>query len=146
MGEALKAVVVDTYALMARATSEITPRAEACLESVRRGKVKGIIHPLITYEFLLQFHRGRMPIFTTTSEALGFLEEHFSTIEISNQVALMAAEVRFRSDELTVKLKRRLSVCDSVTIAIAKEWKSPIVSGDIDLQTVAEKEHVEIIW
>lgn len=146
MGEALRAVAVDTYALMAKATSEITPKADACLENVKRGRVKGIIHPLITYEFLLQFYKGRMPIFTTSSEALEFLEGHFSTVEISNRVALEAAEVKFKSVELIAKLKRHLSVCDSVTIAIAKDWKSPIVSGDKDLQTVAKKERVEIIW
>ncbi len=137
---------MDTYALIAKATSEITPKANVCLENVKRGKVKGIIHPLITYEFLLQFYKGRMPIFTTSSEALEFLEGHFSTVDISNRVALEAAQVKFKSEELIAKLKRRLSVCDSVTIAIAKEWKSPIVSGDKDLQAVAEKERVEIIW
>lgn len=148
MAEALRAVVVDTYALMAKATSEITPRADECLENIKRGKIKGMIHPLITYEFLLQFHKGRMPIFEASSEALEFLEGHFSTVEISNQVALEAAEIRFKSERLIVKLKRQLSVCDSVTIAIAKEWKSPIVSGDKDLQTVktAKKEYVDIIW
>jgi len=139
-------VVVDTYALMAKATSEITPEADTCLEDVRRGKIRGIIHPLITYEFLLQFYKGRTPIFTTPSETLEFLEKHFSTSEISNRTALTAAEVRFKSDELIAKLKRHLSLCDSMTIAVAKERKSPIISGDKDLQTVADKEHVEIIW
>jgi len=146
LGEALRAVVVDTYALMSKATSEITPKADACLDHVKRGKIKGIIHPLITYEFLLQVYKGRMPIFTASNEALDFLEGHFSTVEISNRAALIAAEVKSKSESLILKLKRHLSVCDAVTIAIAKEWKSPIISGDKDLQAVAEKEHVEIIW
>jgi len=57
---------------MAKATGEITPKANECLENVRSGKLKGTIHPVITYEFLLQFHRGRIPIFETPEETLGF--------------------------------------------------------------------------
>lgn len=51
----------------------------------------------------------------------------------------------FKSDDLLTKLKRSLSVCDSLTIAIAKRAKSPII-GDKDLRAVAEKENVDIIW
>lgn len=146
MGETLRTVIVDTYALMAKATGEITPKANECLENVRSGKLKGAIHPVITYEFLLQFHRGRIPIFETPEETLGFLETYFSTVELSNSVALTAAEIRFKSDALVTKLKRSLSVCDSLTIAIAKKTKSSIITGDKDLQVIAEKEHVDTIW
>lgn len=69
MGKPPRAVVVDTYALMTKATGEINPEADTHLEDVRVGRVRGIIHPLITYEFLLQFHKGRIPIFKTSSEA-----------------------------------------------------------------------------
>lgn len=58
----------------------------------------------------------------------------------------MAAEIRFESDALVTRLKRSLSVCDSLTIAIAKRTKSPIMTGDKDLQVIAEKENVDIIW
>ena len=146
MGETPRIVIVDTYALMAKATGEITPKANECLENVRSGKLKGAIHPLITYEFLLQFHRGRIPIFETPEETLGFLETYFSTAELSNSMALTAAEIRFKSEAMVTKLKRKLSVCDSLTIAIAKKTKSPIVTGDKDLKVVAEKENVDIIW
>jgi len=146
LGETLRTVIVDTYALMAKATGEITPKANECLENVRSGKLKGAIHPVITYEFLLQFHRGRIPIFETPEETLGFLETYFSTVELSNSVALTAAEIRFKSDALVTTLKRSLSVCDSLTIAIAKKTKSPIMTGDKNLQVVAEKENVDIIW
>ncbi|MFQ5710265.1 MAG: PIN domain-containing protein [Candidatus Geothermarchaeales archaeon] len=146
MGKAPRAIVVDTYALMARATGEITPRGNECLEDIRRGKFRGIIHPIITYEFLLQFYKGRMPIFKAAGEALDFLETHFSTLGLTNPIALIAAEIRFKSQDLTDKIKRHLSVCDSITIAIAKKMKSPIVSGDQDLQTVANKENIDIIW
>ena len=146
MAKTLRTIIVDTYALMAKATGEITPTANKYLENVRSGKVKGVIHPLITYEFILQFYRGRIPIFKTPEETLDFLETYFSTAELSNSVALMAAEIRFESDALVTRLKRSLSVCDSLTIAIAKRTKSPIMTGDKDLQAIAEKENVDIIW
>lgn len=146
MGETLRTVIVDTYALMAKATGEITPKANKCLENIRRGKFKGVIHPIIAYEFLLQFYKGRTPIFKTPRETLDFLETYFSTAELSNNVILIAAEIRFKSNALLPKLKRSLSVCDSLTIAIAKKKKFPILTGDKDIQIVAEKENVDIIW
>jgi len=146
LAEAFRTVIIDTYALMAKATGEITPKANKCLEDVRKGKLKGVIHPVIIYEFLLQFYRKRIPIFVTSRETLDFLETYFSTANLSNNVALTAAEIRFKSDALLAKLKRELSVCDSLTIAIAKKTKSPIITGDKDLQAVAEKENVDTIW
>jgi predicted nucleic acid-binding protein len=131
---------------MAKATGEITSKANQCLENVRRGKLKGIIHPVIIYEFLLQFYKGRIPIFKTPEETLDFLETYFSTAKLSNNVALTAAEIRFKSDMLLTKLKRNLSVCDSLTIAIAKREKLPIITGDKDLRAVAGKENVDTIW
>jgi len=146
LAKTLRTVIIDTYAIMAKATGEITPKANRHLEDIRSEKLRGVIHPVITYEFLLQFYKGRIPIFKTSEETLDFLETYFSTAELSNSVALMAAEIRFKSDELVTKLKRNLSVCDSLTIAIAKETKSPIITGDKDLQAVAEKENVDMIW
>lgn len=146
MAKTLRTVIIDTYALMAKATGEITPKANKCLESVRSGKLKGLIHPVITYEFILQFYRRRIPIFNTPEETLDFLETYFSTVELSNKVALTAAEIRFKNDALLTKLKRKLSICDSLTITIAKKTKSPIITGDKDLQAVAEKENVDTIW
>ena len=146
MGKARRKVIVDTYALMAKATEEITPKANRCLEDIRTGKIVGVIHPLITYEFLLQVHRQRIPIFKTANEALDFLETYFSTIELRNPIASIAAEIRFRSKRLLTKLKRHLSVCDAMTIAVAKRVGSPIVSGDLDLTSVARQEGVNVIW
>lgn len=146
MGGPSRAVVVDTYALMAKVTGEINPEADAHLEDVRVGRVRGIIHPLITYEFLLQFYKGRIPIFKTSSEALEFLERYFYTVEISNWIAMMASEIRFKSEKLASKLGRHLSTCDAITIAIAREWQSPILSGDKDLQIMAKEEHIRTIW
>lgn len=146
MAKTLRTVIIDTYALMTKATGEITSKANKHLEDVRNGKLKGVTHPLITYEFILQFHKGRIPIFDTAQETLDFLETYFSTTELSNNIALTAAEIRFKSDTLLTKLNRKLSICDSLTIALAKKTKAPIITGDKDLRAVAEKENVETIW
>jgi len=146
LGKTPKKVVVDTYALMAKATGEITDKANECLEDVRVRRLEGVIHPLITYEFLLQVHKGRIPVFRSTDEALDFLETYFSIINLENNIAYMAAEIRYKSKRMLMKLKRNLSVCDSVTIALAKHIGSPILSGDPDLKRVAKEEGVEVIW
>jgi predicted nucleic acid-binding protein len=146
LGKAPKRVIVDTYALMAKATGEITSKADKYLEDVRAGKLIGVIHPIITYEFLLQVHKCRIPILKTAKEALDFLQIYFLTINLQNPIASMAAEIRFKSESFLTKLKRHLSVCDSVTIAIAKDTRIPIISGDHDLQIVAKEEGVEVIW
>jgi len=53
LGRTLRKVVVDTYALIAKATGEITERADRCLKDIREGRILGVIHPLIIYEILL---------------------------------------------------------------------------------------------
>ena len=42
--------VIDTYAIIADITGQATPNAVQLLESVRTGRIKGIIHFLIVYE------------------------------------------------------------------------------------------------
>ena len=45
------------------------------------------------------------------------------------------------------KLKRRkLAVSDAMTIVLASDLKTPIVTGDIDLSYVARKLGAEVIW
>lgn len=139
-------MIVDTYALMAKATGEISNEADKWLEEIRRGRSKGMIHPMITYEFLLQFHRKRIPVFRDVDEALTFLETYFDVMKLDNQVVSVAAEIKSKSRDLVTRLRRHLSICDSVTIAIAREEGYPILTGDEDLQAIAIRENVKVIW
>ena len=144
MGEKVRKVIVDTYALMSKASGEITAKANEYLNNVRIGKVEGLIHPIIVYEFLLQVVRRRIPIFTSAEEALDFLESYFSTVKVENRLAMEAAKVRVKSEK---QLKqRRLSICDAFTIALAKSIKASIITGDKDLQAIAEQEGIKVIW
>ena len=144
MGEKVRKVIVDTYALMSKASGEITAKANEYLNNVRIGKVKGLIHPIIVYEFLLQVVRRRIPIFTSAEEALDFLESYFLTVKVENRLAMETAKMRVKSEK---QLKqRRLSICDAFTIALAKSIKASIITGDKDLQAIAEQEGIKVIW
>ena len=67
-------------------------------------------------------------------------------------IAIKASEVKLLGDRLLVAAsnprlrRRRLSVADATTIAIAKVENMPIVTGDIDLSYVAKNLGVSIIW
>ncbi len=145
MGEEA-AAVIDTYALMAEATDEVTEKAEKYLQAVRRGEIKGIIHPLIAYEFLLQYYRGRLPAFKSLDEPIDFLKTYFVTKPISDGLSDQAASIKNRGRRIEQRLKRILSACDALTIALAKQLGSPIVTGDEDLRSVAENEKVNVVW
>ncbi len=145
MGEEASAIT-DTYALIAQAAGEISKTAEKYLESLRRGEIEGIIHPLIVYEFLLQYYRGRLPAFKSVDETAEFLKMYFTSKPISNELSEQAVAIKRRARRIEQKLKRTLSVCDAVTIALAKQLGSPIVTGDEDLSSVAENEKVRVVW
>ncbi|MEM2964599.1 MAG: hypothetical protein QXF21_03835 [Thermoproteota archaeon] len=78
MGKTPRTVIIDICALTAKATGEITHRANECLEG-EGGELRVATHPIITYEFMLQFHRGRIPIFETPEEALRVPRDVFYT-------------------------------------------------------------------
>jgi hypothetical protein len=61
MGAATPATLIDTYALMTETTGEIPQTTRTALDAIRREKGRGVIHSLIAYEFLLQYHRRRLP-------------------------------------------------------------------------------------
>lgn len=145
MGEA-PATIVDTYALMAEATGETTKRARKVLDDIRRKKASDVIHPLITYEFLIQFHKNRLPAFDSSKAALDFLNTYFRTEGITNDTASVAAELKIKSLAIIEGMKRHLSSCDALTIALAKMKTYQVLSGDQDLKTTAEKEEVSVIW
>jgi len=145
MGETI-ATIVDTYALMAEATGEITEEARGVLDDVRRKRVLGVIHPLITYEFLTQYYRNRLPAFDSPREALEFLNTYFRTENLTNDIATVAADIKVKGLTLVSKMSRHLSSCDALTIALAKTGGYRILSGDQDLRIIAGKEGVVVIW
>lgn len=53
--------------------------------------------------------------------------------------------MRFKGEKLASELGKHLSTCDAITIAIAREWESPILSGDKDLQIMAKEQHIKTI-
>ena len=56
-----RAVIVDTYAIMADLTGQAPLAATNILDKIRSGEVKGILHYLIIYELSYHWRKGRLP-------------------------------------------------------------------------------------
>jgi len=148
----MKNVLVDTYALLAAATGDLTQAAREVFLSLRRGRVRGVVHALIVFEVLYQWRRGRLPGFRDEDELYSYLSRVFDTARITEKVVRKAAEVKAVGDDLLRRAPdpslraRRLSTCDAFTLAVALDRALPVLSGDRDLAYVAEKLGVEVLW
>ena len=148
----MKSVLVDTYALLAAATGDLTQAAREVFLSLRRGRVRGVVHSLIMFEVLYQWRRGRLPGFRDEDELYSYLSRVFDTARITEKVVRRAAEVKAVGDDLLREAPdpslraRRLSTCDAFTLAIALDRALPVLSGDRDLAYVAKKLEVEVLW
>lgn len=151
MGEETRRVLVDTYAIIADLTGQVTPKARRLLEKIRLGVAEGVLHYLIIYELFYHWRRGRLP-FRDEEELLDFVNSYFIVKALDTTIATKASEVKLLGDRLLAAAsnprlrRRRLSVADATTIAIAKVENIPIVTGDIDLSYVAKNLGVSIIW
>ncbi len=142
-------VVVDTYALMAMAFGELTPKAEDVLMAIRNGKAKGIISPMVAYEFALQWYKGRLPSLESVREVEAFLLAYFDTEDLNLEDFVKIASIKYEGDVILSKSdlsNRRLSLVDSSIIYIARKREAPILSGDKDLSYIASKMGIEVIW
>lgn len=148
----MKNVLVDTYALLAAATGDLTQAAREVFLSLRRGRVRGVVHALIVFEVLYQWRRGRLPGFRDEDELYSYLSRVFDTARITERVVRKAAEVKAVGDDLLRRAPdpslraRRLSTCDAFTLAVALDRALPVLSRDRDLAYVAEKLGVEVLW
>ena len=151
MGEKAKGVIVDTYAIIADLTGQAPARAIDLLEKVRLGSIEGILHYLIVYELSYHWRRNRLP-FRNEKELLEFVDTYFTVKTLDEALAVEASKVKILGDRLLASSKdpnlqrRRLSVADATTIALAKREKAPIVTGDADLSYVARKLGIEVLW
>ena len=87
MGREARAVVVDTYALIADLTGQATPKATEILEGVRLGNITGILHYLIIYELSYHWRRGRLP-FRDEEELLDFIDTYFTVKALDSVIAV----------------------------------------------------------
>ncbi len=151
MAKASGIVVVDTYAIMADLLGQATPPAVNVLESIRVGDTRGILHYLIIYELTYHWRKGRLP-FHDENELLEFIGTYFDVINLNPKIAVEAAQIKVKGDQMLkqssekILKRRKLSVSDATSIALAKALKAPIVTGDADLMYVARKMDVQILW
>jgi len=148
----LRHILVDTYALIAAATDTTTPVAEKVFESIKLGKVIGVIHYAIAFEFIVQWAKGRIPAFKTRNEVTDFLKIFFQWRQLTYREVMEAARIKVEGDKLLRKaahpeLKgRKLSLTDATSISLAMIEDLPILTGDRDLTYVAKHMGVDIIW
>ncbi len=125
MGEEARRILVDTYAIIADLTGQVTPKARRLLEGIRLGVAEGVLHYLIIYELFYHWRRGRLP-FRDEEELLDFVNSYFIVKALDTTIATKASEVKLLGDRLLATAsnprlrRRRLSVADATTIAIAK--------------------------
>lgn len=147
-----KTVIVDTYALLAMAFGELSRTASQVLQDIRNGRVVGVVPVTVAYEYLVHWHRGRIPALRTVEEVVTFLTTYFKLESLSLEDWLRAAEVKHKGDSLLRRAEdqalraRRLSIVDSTVIACALRLKAPVLTGDRDLAYVASRLGVTTIW
>ena len=151
MAKKTQRVIVDTYAIMSDILGSISAKALEVIESIRLGQIEGLLHNLIVYELFYHWRKGRLP-FHNDSELLEFVETYFKLIDIDISIIKEASYIKVLGDRLLSQApikelrRRRLSVADTITIALALRFRIPIVSGDKDLTYVARSLGVNIIW
>ncbi len=147
----IEALIVDTYAIIADLTGQASSKAIDFLEKVRLGSIEGILHYLIVYELSYHWRKGRLP-FRGEEELLEFINTYFTIKILDEALAVEASKVKTLGDKLLlssgdpVLSRRRLSVSDATTIALAKRGKIPIITGDSDLSYVARKLGINVLW
>ncbi len=147
-----KLVIVDTYALLAMAFGELSDVATQTLQSIRSGRVVGVVPVTVVYEYLIHWHRGRIPALRTLEEALTFLTTYFRVENLSLVDWVKAAEIKHEGDAMLKEASdpalrvRKLSIVDSTVIVCALKLRAPILTGDRDLAYVATRFGVETIW
>ena len=147
-----KRVVVDTYALLAIVYDEVGSKARRVLEGIRVRRVEGLVPVTVAYEYVVHWHRGRIPGLKSLDEVVTYLRSYFKVEPLDLDDYLEAARIKARGDRMLREAEdrtlrsRRLSIIDSTVIAVALRRKAPILTGDRDLAYVAAREGVKVIW
>jgi predicted nucleic acid-binding protein len=148
--ERVKAVVVDTYAILAMAYGELGRNAEEVLLKIRRGEAVGYLPATVAYELSVHWLRGRIPALKSVEELKTFITKYFRVVELKLDDYIESAKIKVEGDGVlrgSLELEgRSLSIVDSTIIRLALELNAPIVTGDKDLSHVAERKGVKIVW
>jgi len=122
------------------------------LNSIRMGRIEGLIPITVVYEYLVHWFRGRIPALRSLDEAITYLRSYFRIERLELDDYIEAAKIKVRGDEVLKEAEdealrgRKLSIVDSTVIALARRARVPILSGDRDLTYVAIKEGIEVLW
>lgn len=131
------ALVIDTQPIVAWIGRE--EGWEAFRPYFESTGTRRIINPLTLFEVKSVLLRENMPS-VDHPPLLAWLKALCETMEVSEQVALRAAEIRFKyiQQDRGTKEKANLSMADAVTIALAEGLNCPVLSGERGLRQVTE--------
>ena len=69
MEERPRKLVVDTYALLAKAFGELGKRAAQLLQDVRRERIVGLLPVTVAYEYIVHWRSGGILALTSVEES-----------------------------------------------------------------------------
>lgn len=146
----VKAVVIDTYAVLAMAYGELGEKAEDIMLRIRRGEVTGYLPATAVYELYVHWLRGRIPAIKSEEELKTFTTRYFRVVELRLDDYIESAKIKVEGDKILREVPelagRSLSIVDSTLIWLAQKLHAPIVTGDKDLMHVARKRGIITIW
>jgi hypothetical protein len=94
----LRAVIVDTYAILAMAYGKLGEEAEKVLLGIRRGDVVGYLPVTVVYERCIHMLRGRIPVFKSIEEFKTFITKYFKIAELRLEDYIEAARIKVEGD------------------------------------------------
>ncbi|MDK6028168.1 PIN domain-containing protein [Ignisphaera sp. 4213-co] len=152
MGEErnIKAVIIDTYAILAMAYGELGEKAEEIMLRIRKGEITGYLPATVVYELYVHWLRGRIPVIKSKEELKTFVTRYFKVVELRLDDYIESAKIKVEGDKILKEVSelagRSLSIVDSTLIWLAQKLHIPIVTGDKDLIYVAKKIGIVTIW
>jgi len=81
-----ESVIVDTYAILSMAFDQLGKSAEEYMLKIREGEIVGVVTPMIVYELIVHWLRGRIPSFQSVDEVKTFLYSYFTVNDKSGRL------------------------------------------------------------
>lgn len=133
----MKPVVVDTFAILSWLDRE--QGFEAYAPFLTGSGYRRAISLFTLFELKLAFLRRELTP-DQQGEAFAFIKTVCDVVEVTEPVAIRAAEIRFKYMKADAKnpVKANISMADAVMVALAESMGAPLLSGDKGLRQVNE--------
>ena len=132
-----RTIVLDSYALLAWLNEE--PGHEYYRQFLEGSSWQRVITPVTLFELRLGLLKKGRPLDEQVA-ALAFVKTICETREVTELVALRAAEIKFKYLRLDSKktAKATISMADALGISLAESLNCPLLSGARGLKQITE--------